>query len=78
MILVRPCRSARMPARRAAVAPVRRMEETMMPWTEGVISPKVEVKEGIVVTGPMMPVSSLWDFVSISESMDWGAATVPE
>jgi hypothetical protein len=59
MILTCPKLWASGPAARDVIAPGMRTEETMTPWTVALKVPKLDEKAGIVVTGPIMPVSNL-------------------
>ena len=59
IVLVRPYWSAMLPANRDEIAAGMRMDETTTPWRVADITPMVFSNDFIVVTGPMVPVSSL-------------------
>lgn len=52
-----PKRSASCPAKKEGKAPVSMISETVNPRRKGVSSPMLDVKYGISVTAPMLPVS---------------------
>ena len=54
-----PILSEKDPANRDARVAAGRIEETTKPSRDGDISPKLVVKDGMAVTGPIVPVSSL-------------------
>ena len=54
-----PRLSARWPAKKEARAAGIKMEETIRPWIVDEKSPKVRLKDGIAVMGPIVPVSRL-------------------
>ena len=54
-----PALSERAPAKRDASVADSSTEETTKPSNDGDISPKLVVKDGMAVTGPIVPVSSL-------------------
>ena len=56
---VRPKLSDRAPAKSEATVAEIMIEETTIPSTEDERGPNVDVKAGIVMTGPMVEVSSL-------------------
>lgn len=56
---VRPRLSDRLPAKRAMNVAESKIEETMMPSREDERGPKLDLKVGMEITGPMVEVSSL-------------------
>lgn len=56
---VRPMLSDIAPAKRDVKVAGKRSEDITKPWSDAESSPKLWMKEGIVVTGPMVPESSL-------------------
>jgi len=65
----RPKRSDRAPANSDANVAARSRQETTMPWRADGRLPKVNPKDGMVVTGPITPVSRLsWPILSIDST----------
>jgi hypothetical protein len=59
----RPKRSDKAPANNDANVAARSKQDTTMPWRADGRFPKVDSKEGMVVTGPITPVSRLFQLL---------------